>query len=55
MGCVIGRGLAGLIRDRYGHRAAVSAVVVLLVANIGTTCAEFAGIAAASELAGISR
>src|SRR5947207_15218872 len=22
MGCVTGRGLAGLIRDRYGHRAA---------------------------------
>src|SRR5213082_3525780 len=34
MGCVTGRGLAGLIRDRYGHRAAVSAAVVLLVANI---------------------
>ena len=43
MGCVTGRGLAGLIRDRYGHRAAVSAAGVLLVANIGTTCAEFAG------------
>jgi NRAMP (natural resistance-associated macrophage protein)-like metal ion transporter len=55
MGCVTGRGLAGLIRDRYGHRAAVSAAAVLLVANVGTTCAEFAGIAAASELAGVSR
>jgi Mn2+/Fe2+ NRAMP family transporter len=55
MGCVTGRGLAGLIRDRYGHRAAVSAAAVLLLANVGTTCAEFAGIAAASELAGVSR
>ncbi len=55
MGCVTGRGLAGLIRDRYGHRAAASAAAVLLVANVGTTCAEFAGIAAASELAGVSR
>src|SRR6266545_913580 len=55
MGCVTGRGLAGLIRDRYGHRASVSAAAVLLVANVGTTCAEFAGIAAASELAGVSR
>src|SRR5438105_5203181 len=53
MGCVTGRGLAGLIRDRYGHRAAVSAAGVLLVANIGTTCAELAGSAAASALAGI--
>lgn len=55
MGCVTGRGIAGLIRDRYGHRTAVSAAAVLLVANVGTTCAEFAGVAAASELAGISR
>jgi Mn2+/Fe2+ NRAMP family transporter len=55
MGCVTGRGLAGLIRDRYGHRAAASAAAVLLVANVGTTCAEFAGIAAPSELAGVSR
>jgi Natural resistance-associated macrophage protein len=55
MGCVTGRGLAGLIRDRYGRRAAVSAAAVLLVANVGTTCAEFAGVAAASELAGVSR
>src|SRR5438876_377981 len=55
MGCVTGRGLAGLTRDRYGHRAAASAAAVLLVANVGTTCAEFAGIAAASELAGVSR
>src|SRR5438876_6382416 len=28
MGCVTGRGLAGLIRDRYGHRAAASAAAV---------------------------
>src|SRR5207247_2643363 len=55
MGCVTGRGRAALIRDRYGDRAAASAAAVLLVANVGTTCAEFAGIAAASELAGVSR
>lgn len=55
MGCVTGRGLATLIRERYGHRAAISMAGVLLAANIGTTCAEFAGVAAASELAGISR
>src|SRR6266516_2203749 len=55
MGGGAGRGVAGLIRDRYGHRAAASGAAVLLVANVGTTCAEFAGIAAASELAGVSR
>src|SRR5438445_9411611 len=52
MGVVTGRGLAALIRDRYGRRAAVSAAGLLLAANIGTMCAEFAGVAAASELAG---
>src|SRR5437667_12831234 len=52
MGVVTGLGLAGLIRRRYGPRAAVASAVSLVLANIGTTCAEFAGIAAASELAG---
>ena len=52
MGIVTGQGLAGLIRERYGIRAGVAAVGALLVANVGTTCAEFAGVAAAMELAG---
>ena len=55
MGVVTGRGLAALIRQRYGGRASVGAAILLLLANIGTMCAEFAGVAAASELAGISR
>jgi len=55
MGVVTGQGLIGLIRQRYGVRAALLAVAVLIVANIGTTCAEFAGIAAGFELFGVSR
>jgi NRAMP (natural resistance-associated macrophage protein)-like metal ion transporter len=55
MGIVTGQGLAGLIRERHGVRSAALAVLFLLVANVGTTCAEFAGVAAALELAGISR
>lgn len=55
MGVVTGQGLAGLIRERYGVRPAGGAVLLLVVANLGTTCAEFAGIAAAFELAGLSR
>ncbi len=55
MGIVTGQGLVGLIRERYGVRLAVVAVGALLVANIGTTCAEFAGIAASLGLAGITR
>lgn len=55
MGCVTGQGLAGLIRERYGARAGVLAVLALLVANVGTTCAESAGVAAALGLAGVPR
>lgn len=54
-GIATGQGLAGLIRDRFGVRWAAVAIVALVVANLGTTCAEFAGIAAASELAGVDR
>jgi len=55
MGVVTGQGLIGLIRQRYGVRRAAAAVAVLLLANMGTTCAEFAGIAAGFELFGVSR
>jgi Mn2+/Fe2+ NRAMP family transporter len=55
MGVVTGQGLMGLIRDRYGPRHGGGAMVVLLVANLGTTCAELAGVAAGFELFGISR
>ncbi|GAA4759931.1 NRAMP family divalent metal transporter [Actinomycetospora chibensis] len=55
MGVVTGQGLIGLIRQRYGVRAGGIALVVLVVANVGTTCAEFAGIAGGFELFGVSR
>ncbi|MFM7029680.1 MAG: Nramp family divalent metal transporter [Micrococcales bacterium] len=55
IGVVTGQGLAGLIRQRYGARAATLAIIALLGANIGTTAAEFAGIAAGAELFGVSR
>ncbi|MDA4108571.1 cation transporter [Mycobacterium holsaticum DSM 44478] len=55
MGVVTGQGLIGLVRQRYGVRVGGAVLTALVVANIGTTCAEFAGIAAGSELFGISR
>ena len=55
MGVVTGQGLIGLVRQRYGVRLGGAVLTALVVANIGTTCAEFAGIAAGSELFGISR
>jgi NRAMP (natural resistance-associated macrophage protein)-like metal ion transporter len=55
LGIVTGQGLTGLVREAYGVRPAAFAVSALVVANLGTTCAEFAGIAAGSELFGLSR
>jgi NRAMP (natural resistance-associated macrophage protein)-like metal ion transporter len=55
LGAVTGQGLAGLVRERYGVRLAAVALAALFLANLGTTAAEFAGVAACAELAGISR
>jgi Mn2+/Fe2+ NRAMP family transporter len=55
LGVVTGRGLIGLIRTQHGAPLAVMAAVVLVAANIGTTAAEFAGVAASLGLAGVTR
>lgn len=55
MGVVTGQGLIGLVRQRFGVGPAGIALVALIIANVGTTCAEFAGIAAGGELFGIPR
>lgn len=55
MGAVTGKGTADLIRERFGVKITTFAMFCLLLANLGTTLAEFAGIAAAGELFGISR
>jgi NRAMP (natural resistance-associated macrophage protein)-like metal ion transporter len=55
LGVITGKGLADLIRERFGVRITVLAMVLLLVANIATTVAEFAGIALAGEAFNISR
>ncbi|HTD80082.1 MAG TPA: Nramp family divalent metal transporter, partial [Chloroflexota bacterium] len=55
LGTVTGKGLAELIREQFGVRWTVLAMLVLLIANGAVTIAEFAGIAAAGELFGVSR
>ena len=55
MGVVTGQGLIGLVRHRYGVKVGGAVLAALVVANIGTTCAEFAGIAAGFGIFGISR
>src|SRR5436305_8008955 len=50
MGAVTGKGLADLIRERYGVKITLFAMLALLVANFATTVSEFAGILAAVQL-----
>lgn len=55
MGAVTGRGLAQLIRETYGVRITLLIMAGLVITNIANTIAEFAGIAAATEIVGVSR
>jgi Mn2+/Fe2+ NRAMP family transporter len=56
LGIVTGKGLLTLVREHYGRRAATLVLSALVIANTGTLCAEFAGVAAAMELlTGMSR
>jgi len=55
MGAVTGKGLADLVRERFGVRWTALVMLALLIANAGVTVSEFVGIAAAAELFGISR
>lgn len=55
MGITTGKGLASLIREKFGIRWTTFIMFVLIAANIGTIAAEFAGIAASLELLHIPR
>ena len=55
LGCATGKGLVSVIRMRYGAKAGFSSAGFLILANLGTTAAEMAGIAAGLEIAGVSR
>ncbi|MEA3407274.1 MAG: Nramp family divalent metal transporter [Chloroflexota bacterium] len=55
MGAVTGKGTADLIREQFGVRITAFAMLCLLLANFGTTVAQFAGVAAGMELLGVSR
>jgi Mn2+/Fe2+ NRAMP family transporter len=56
MGVVTGKGLMTLVRERFGHKRSALVLGALVIANAGTLCAEFAGVAAGMQLlTGISR
>ena len=52
LGIVTGKGLLTLVRERFGSRTAWLVLAALVVANTGTLCAEFAGVAAGADLLG---
>ncbi|MFA4985360.1 MAG: Nramp family divalent metal transporter [Candidatus Brocadiia bacterium] len=53
MGVVTGKGLAALIREKFGVKITFYLVLALLVTNFGNVLAEFAGIAASSQILGL--
>ncbi len=53
VGVVTGRGLAALIRENFSIKITALAIFTVVVANFGTTVAEFSGIAAAGSLFGV--
>ena len=55
LGAVTGQGLADLIREHFGLRWTSISVLALLLANGATIVSEFAGVAAAMEMVGVTR
>ena len=55
MGIVTGKGLADMIRENFGLRATFYIMLLLVIVNFGNVLAEFAGIAAAGEIFGITK
>lgn len=55
IGLVTRQGLAGLIRESFGVKLTTLVMLAMLVANIGTITAEFAGIASAFDIVGVTK
>ena len=53
MGAVTGKGLSDLIRERFGVRWTIVAMLALFIANASNVVAEYAGIAASLGLVGV--
>ncbi|MGE5400921.1 MAG: Nramp family divalent metal transporter [Ignavibacteriales bacterium] len=55
MAVVTGKGLSDLIRENFGIKFSLFAMLTLFVANFGVCVGDFAGVAASLELFGISK
>jgi NRAMP (natural resistance-associated macrophage protein)-like metal ion transporter len=55
MGTVTGKGLADLIRENFGIKITFIMFLGLVIANIGNTATEFAGVAGSMMIFGVSK
>ena len=53
MGAVTGKGFAANIREKFGIRPTALAMLALLIGNVATTFAQFAGIASGMNMFGV--
>jgi NRAMP (natural resistance-associated macrophage protein)-like metal ion transporter len=55
MGAVTGKGLSDLIREEFGLRMTFGIMILLVLANLTNIVAEFAGVATALDIFGVSK
>ena len=55
MGAITGKGLSDLIREEFGFRVTFFVMAAVLLVNLGNVLAEFAGVASAMQLFGVSK
>lgn len=55
MGVITGKGLSDLIREEFGFRSTFFVMIVGFLVDLGNVVAEFAGVAAAAQIFGVSK
>ena len=55
LGVVTGKGLADLIREKYGLRWTATIIGLMVFTNLANTVSEFAGVAASMQIFGVSK
>ena len=55
MGVITGKGLSDLIREEFGFRSTFFVMITGFLVDLGNVVAEFAGVAAAMQIFGISK
>src|SRR5258706_15825 len=55
MGVITGKGLSDLIREEFGFRSTFFVMITGFLVDLGNVVAEFAGVAAAAQIFGVSK